>query len=68
MWSVFQIQDILGMSEDTRRKNPADERINVPSDPKHYWQYRMHINLEQLVDATEFNDELKQYIYSSGRG
>jgi 4-alpha-glucanotransferase len=68
MWSVFQIQDILGMSEATRRQNPADERINVPSDPKHYWRYRMHINLEQLVTETGFNDELRQFIDGSGRG
>jgi 4-alpha-glucanotransferase len=68
MWSVFQIQDILGISEDIRRQNPADERINVPADPKHYWQYRMHITLEQLVNDVEFNAELKQYINSSNRG
>jgi 4-alpha-glucanotransferase len=59
MWSIFQLQDILGIDETLRRNNPGEERINIPADPKHYWKYRMHINLEALIDAKEFNTELK---------
>ena len=68
MWSIFQLQDLLGMSEKLRRENPHEERINVPADPNHYWGYRMHINLEQLIKEKEFNDELKEYVTNSGRG
>ncbi|MGH2553640.1 MAG: 4-alpha-glucanotransferase [Chitinophagaceae bacterium] len=68
MWSIFQLQDILGMSETLRRENPHDERINNPANPKHYWQYRMHITLEELINQKEFNDELKGYIAHGGRG
>jgi 4-alpha-glucanotransferase len=67
MWSIFQLQDLFGMSETLRRENPNDERINVPADPKHYWRYRMHIPLEQLLKEKDFNDELKSYLHSSGR-
>jgi 4-alpha-glucanotransferase len=67
MWSIFQLQDMLGMSNTMRRENPDDERINIPADPKHYWRYRMHITLEELIKAKEFNTELKTYIQSSGR-
>lgn len=67
MWSVFQLQDILGMSETLRRDNPNDERINVPANPKHYWQYRMHLSLEDLLEANEFNQELRGYLAASGR-
>src|SRR5205823_1203226 len=67
MWSIFQLQDILGASEMLRRADPKEERINVPSDPDHYWQYRMHINLEELIKQNEFNEELKNYIVASGR-
>jgi 4-alpha-glucanotransferase len=67
MWSIFQLQDILGMSEKLRRENPHEERINIPADPNHYWRYRMHINLEQLIKENEFNEELKEYITNSGR-
>lgn len=68
MWSIFQMQDILGMSEKLRRENPQEERINNPANPKHYWQYRMHINLEDLIKEKEFNEELKGYVVNSGRG
>jgi 4-alpha-glucanotransferase len=32
------VQDILGMDEKLRRDNPAEEQINVPANPKHYWR------------------------------
>lgn len=68
MWSIFQLQDILGMSATLRRENPMEERINIPADPKHYWRYRMHIGLEELIKATDFNEELKNHVVQSGRG
>jgi 4-alpha-glucanotransferase len=68
MWSIFQIQELLGMSGELRRENPNDERINIPANPKHYWRYRMHINLEELLQKDEFNEELKELIVASGRG
>lgn len=67
MWSIFQLQDILGMSETLRRENPQEERINNPANPKHYWQYRMHISLEDLIKQKEFNEEIKGYVEHSGR-
>lgn len=67
MWSIFQLQDILGMSAALRRENPEDERINVPANPQHYWRYRMHLTLEQLLKEKAFNEELKGYVVNSGR-
>jgi len=67
MWSIFQLQDILGMSEKLRRENPNEERINVPADPNNEWKYRMHILLEDLINENEFNEELGDYIRTSGR-
>jgi 4-alpha-glucanotransferase len=67
MWSIFQLQDILGMSEKLRRQNPNEERINVPAIPKYYWRYRMHLTLEELLKQNEFNEELKGYVTHSGR-
>ncbi|MET0391496.1 MAG: 4-alpha-glucanotransferase [Chitinophagaceae bacterium] len=68
MWSIFQLQDILGMSESLRRENPQEERINNPANPKNYWRYRMHLTLEELAGQEEFNTELKGYVENSGRG
>lgn len=67
MWSIFQIQDLLGMNEQLRRENPNEERINVPANPKHYWRYRMHIPLEQLLNESTFNEELLNAIKAAGR-
>ena len=67
MWSIFQLQDLLGMDDRLRREDPADERINVPANPTHYWQYRMHISLEQLLNEEQFNKELSNNISACGR-
>jgi 4-alpha-glucanotransferase len=67
MWSIFQLQDIMGMSEVFRRENPHDERINIPADPHHYWRYRMHLSIEELMKEKAFNEELKDYVTASGR-
>jgi 4-alpha-glucanotransferase len=68
MWAIFQLQDLFGMSEVLRRENPQEERINLPSNPTHYWNYRMHIPLEQLLKEDAFNNELADYVRNSGRG
>ena len=67
MWSTFQLQDLLGIDADLRRQNPNDERINVPANPSHYWQYRMHMTLENLLEQNGFNNELHTCIVASGR-
>lgn len=67
MWSVFQLQDLLGMNGEIRREDPNEERINIPAEAEHYWNYRTHINLEDLAKETKFNEELKGYIAASGR-
>ena len=67
MWCIFQLQDILGSSKILRRTDPNSERINVPADPKHYWNYRMHLTLENLIKETAFNEELKHDVLTSGR-
>lgn len=67
MWAIFQFQDLLSISDKIRRENPHDERINVPSNSKYSWRYRMHISLEDLIQNKEFNNELRNYINQSGR-
>lgn len=67
MWSIFQLQDILSISETLRQTDVNIERINIPEDPNHYWRYRMHLTLEDLIKQKDFSNELKGYITSSGR-
>jgi len=67
MWSIFQLQDLLGMDGQLRRPDPGAERINVPANPKNYWRYRMHLTLERLLQAETFNRGLDDLIRQSGR-
>lgn len=48
MLSILPLQDYLSADGSIRRKNPEEEQINNPSDPHHYWCYRLHVNLETL--------------------
>lgn len=64
---VLPLQDWLSASETLRRENHLEEVINVPANSRHYWRYRMHIALEQLLDAEDFNASLRRHIKASGR-
>ena len=67
MLCIIPLADWLSMDGNLRRENPADEVINVPANPKNYWRYRMHITLEELQQAHEFNTSLTEMIKNSGR-
>ena len=67
MLTVLPLQDWLSMDPALRRKNPNEERINVPANSRHYWRYRMHLTVEKLAAAKEFNETLSSMIESSGR-
>lgn len=67
MWSIFQVQDILGCSDLLRRKIPQEERINDPANPNQYWQYRMHLPLEKLIEEKTFNEEFHRSVKRAGR-
>jgi len=66
-WAIFQLQDIMGMSEEFRRENPHDERINVPAEPHYYWRYRMHLTLEELGKEKAFNSDFRAEVEAAGR-
>ena len=67
MLTVLPLQDWLSMDGALRRSNPEEERINVPANSRHYWRYRMHITVEQLQAADEFNKTLSEMIAACGR-
>ena len=67
MLCLLSLQDWLSMDMELRRKNPQDERINVPSDPYNRWQYRMHLTIEELLAATKYNTKVRTMIQRSKR-
>ena len=67
MWSIFQLQDLLGMDAKMRHPDPHAERINIPANPKHYWRYRMHLTLEVLQQASSYNQHLRSLVQKHSR-
>lgn len=67
MLCVISIQDWLAMDEELRLADQNAERINIPANPKHYWRYRMHLNIEDLMGSNGFNENITDLINSSGR-
>ena len=67
MWAIFPIQDLVGMDGTLRRPNAAAEQINEPSNPKHYWRFRFHLPLEQLIEEEKLNEKIKRLVRYSGR-
>ena len=67
MLAIFPIQDLIAMDGQLRRTDPEVERINVPAISQHYWKYRFHISMEDLLKEEGFNGFLRQLIDQGGR-
>ena len=65
--SILPLHDWLSINEELRRNDYSKERINIPSNPRHYWRYRMHITLEELIIADSFNSEIKEMNINNNR-
>ena len=67
MLVVLPLQDYFAMYSDLRVENPASEKINEPSNPKHYWRYRIHVSLEDLLLNAHFVQDMARLLQDSGR-
>ncbi|MBR4851266.1 MAG: 4-alpha-glucanotransferase [Tidjanibacter sp.] len=65
--TILPLQDWISMDERLRKADIDSERINIPAIPNHYWRYRMHLSLEQLLEEGELNATIKSKIEASGR-
>ena len=67
MLCILSIQDWLAIDEYLRFADPKGERVNIPANPRHYWRYRMHLNIEELVACHEYNQNITDLIKEAGR-
>lgn len=67
MLCILSIQDWLATDESLRLPDADAERINIPANPKHYWRYRMHLNIEDLAADKRFVQNITEMISQSGR-
>jgi 4-alpha-glucanotransferase len=67
MLCILTIQDWLSIDERLRLPDENAERINIPANPRHYWRYRMHLNIEDLIDNNDYVANVSELITQSGR-
>ena len=60
LWVIIPWQDWIAIDGELRYPNPYAERINIPANPKHYWRYRMHISLDDLLKENRFNAVMRE--------
>ena len=67
MLAILPLQDWLATDAALRRPDPGAERINDPADSENYWNYRMHLTMEELLESDEFNRNIRSMLRRSGR-
>ncbi|MDR0799173.1 MAG: 4-alpha-glucanotransferase, partial [Dysgonamonadaceae bacterium] len=67
MLCIIPLQDWLSIDDTLRYPDADAERINVPANSRHYWRYRMHLSIEDLLKADELNDKIRELIAASYR-
>ncbi len=67
MFSVFLMQDILATNAGLRKEDPHTERINIPANANHYWNYRLHISFEEIMKEKEWLKQIKQMVKNNHR-
>jgi len=67
MLAIFPIQEFLATDESLKNPDANAERINDPGTFPHYWKYRMHKTLEELIAADDFNSKIAFWIKDSKR-
>ena len=68
MLCILSLQDWLAIDEELRLPDANAERINIPANPKHYWRYRMHVDIESLMGNAGYMDTVRDMLRQSGRG
>ena len=67
MLCIMALQDWLAVDERLRLPDANAERINIPANPRHYWRYRMHLNIDDMLADKAYTDTIRQLIAQTGR-
>ena len=67
MLCVIALQDWLATDEHLRLRDAGAERINIPANPRHYWRYRMHLNIEDLKHDKQFTEAIREMVVTGNR-
>lgn len=67
MLAIFPIQEFFALESKLTNPKMDDERINQPDVFPHYWRYRMHLSLENLIKEKSFSEKISSWIVDSKR-
>ena len=67
MLAMIAWQDWMAMDERLRYPDACEERINIPANRGHVWNYRMHMTIEELSKQRAFNETVSQMIQEADR-
>lgn len=67
MLVIIPWQDWMAIDDELKRFDAEEERINIPAQTNHYWRYRMHMTLEDLLYADDLNKKISTLIKQSAR-
>ena len=67
MLCILSLQDWLAINDELKLADANAERINIPANPHHYWRYRMHISIDDMLANQRFCDDVAEMIKQSGR-
>ncbi len=67
LFCILTLQDWLAIDDNLRFDDAKAERINVPVNSRHYWRWRMHLDIDRLIKETTFNEHVGQLVLAYGR-
>ncbi|KAK3273264.1 4-alpha-glucanotransferase dpe2, partial [Cymbomonas tetramitiformis] len=66
-WAIFPIQDLMALDEGLAKRPAHEEQINDPTNPKHYWRFRLHVSLEDMLAERGWIECMQDLLLRSGR-
>jgi 4-alpha-glucanotransferase len=57
--AVHAPQDLVALSPKYMGRPAAEETINDPNNPRHYWRYRIHYTLEDVLEDEPLISDLQ---------
>lgn len=67
MLAIFPIQEYFALDSKLTNPHMDNERINQPDVFPHYWRYRVHLSLENLISEKDFSNKIASWMRDSGR-
>jgi 4-alpha-glucanotransferase len=65
--AVFPLQDLLPLSPRLPDCPPERQQINDPTNPQHYWRYRLHVSLEDIAADADLRCLLADMLQAAQR-